>query len=181
MGTMVFQDSFFGGGRGTCGVCGRTLTNPISIARGIGPVCSGKGYGQEGQDMARTEDHCDRYINEPIEDGIILKRDENGVATNVRHVVTHHSPTGFEWGYGGSGPADLALNIVEIMLHRLGYEGERTECFQGTCFRQAFKLHQDFKWTFISGVPREGAVLSYEEVWTWVQERAFVVEDQIPF
>ena len=23
-----------------------------------------------------------------------------------------HSPTGFEWGYGGSGPADLALNIL---------------------------------------------------------------------
>lgn len=27
---------------GACGVCGRTLTNPESIAAGIGPVCAGK-------------------------------------------------------------------------------------------------------------------------------------------
>ena len=27
---------------GHCGVCGRTLTNPESIERGIGPVCAGK-------------------------------------------------------------------------------------------------------------------------------------------
>lgn len=29
----------------------------------------------------------------------------------LKHRV-HHSPTGFEWGYGGSGPADLALSIL---------------------------------------------------------------------
>jgi len=26
--------------------------------------------------------------------------------------IVEHSPTGYEWGYGGSGPADLALNIL---------------------------------------------------------------------
>lgn len=30
---------------GRCCVCGRTLTNKDSITAGIGPVCSGKGYG----------------------------------------------------------------------------------------------------------------------------------------
>lgn len=29
----------------------------------------------------------------------------------LKHIV-RHSPTGFEWGYGGSGPADLALSIL---------------------------------------------------------------------
>lgn len=29
----------------------------------------------------------------------------------VRQVV-YHSPTGIEWGYGGSGPADMALTIL---------------------------------------------------------------------
>lgn len=29
---------------GTCAVCGRTLTNEESIAAGIGPICSGKGF-----------------------------------------------------------------------------------------------------------------------------------------
>lgn len=27
---------------GDCGLCGRTLTDPVSIERGIGPVCAGK-------------------------------------------------------------------------------------------------------------------------------------------
>jgi len=33
----------------------------------------------------------------------------NGVP--LKHIV-EHSPTGFQWGYGGSGPADLALSIL---------------------------------------------------------------------
>lgn len=35
----------------------------------------------------------------------------DGNREEVRHVVWH-SPTGFEYGYGGSGPADLALSIL---------------------------------------------------------------------
>lgn len=29
-----------------CAICGRPLSNPQSLARGIGPVCAGRGYGQ---------------------------------------------------------------------------------------------------------------------------------------
>lgn len=29
-----------------------------------------------------------------------------------RNDIRDHSPTGFEWGYGGSGPAQLALALV---------------------------------------------------------------------
>ncbi|MGH2413464.1 MAG: DUF6166 domain-containing protein [Microcystaceae cyanobacterium] len=32
--------------------------------------------------------------------------------TNVPRSVVHHSPSGHEWSYGGSGPADLALDIL---------------------------------------------------------------------
>jgi hypothetical protein len=32
----------FGKAFGVCGECGRTLTNPESIERGIGPICAGK-------------------------------------------------------------------------------------------------------------------------------------------
>src|SRR5512135_81505 len=38
-------------------------------------------------------------------DGTVVSEDE------LRHLVKH-SPTGFSWGYGGSGPADLALSIL---------------------------------------------------------------------
>lgn len=34
----------FGQLYGVCAVCGRTLTNEVSIAEGIGPVCSGRGF-----------------------------------------------------------------------------------------------------------------------------------------
>ena len=33
----------------------------------------------------------------------------------LRHLV-QHSPDGFEWGYGGSGPFDLARSIVGDLL-----------------------------------------------------------------
>jgi hypothetical protein len=41
-----------------------------------------------------------------------------GVESPLRHVV-RHSPTGFSWSYGGSGPADLALSLlVDALGHR---------------------------------------------------------------
>ena len=35
----------------------------------------------------------------------------------ILHHVIMHSPTGFEWGYNGSGPADLALSILANYLN----------------------------------------------------------------
>ena len=49
----------------------------------------------------------------------------------LRTDLANHSPTGFEWGYGGSGPAQLALAILaydvndEIALAH--YEQFKTE------------------------------------------------------
>lgn len=44
---------------------------------------------------------------------------ENDVETRHRlsHVV-RHSPDGFNWGYGGSGPSDLALSIAYDCLSK---------------------------------------------------------------
>ncbi len=28
----------------------------------------------------------------------------------------HDAPTGFDWGFGGSGPADFALNVLALFL-----------------------------------------------------------------
>src|SRR5439155_2970286 len=36
----------------------------------------------------------------------------NGVPLNPRLDLRKHSVTGFEWGYGGSGPAQLALALL---------------------------------------------------------------------
>lgn len=41
------------------------------------------------------------------------------VETGERYVLPHierHSPDGFAWGYGGSGPSDLALSILHDLV-----------------------------------------------------------------
>ena len=44
---------------------------------------------------------------------VICCRDAgHAVVEGVKHEWVLHSPTGFEWGYGGRGPAELALNIL---------------------------------------------------------------------
>lgn len=105
----------------------------------------------------------------PLENGVILWRKDGKVITNVPHAVTHHSPDGFEFGYGGSGPADLALNICEIMLNRLDYAGERVKCFEGSCWDLAWTMHQSFKRDFIAGAGRDGETIPYETIETWIK------------
>lgn len=137
----------------------------------MGPVCRDK-HVKGLDDMKDDNDFVDLTLFDPIEQGVILQRDAGGQTyTNIPHLVTHHSPTGFEWGYGGSGPADLALNICEIMLNRLNYEGERVRCYSGDCWDLSFKLHQEFKFRFIATANRDGAVIPYAEIETWVKEQ----------
>lgn len=62
---------------------------------------------------------------------------EDTLDLDLRLDIYNHSPTGFEWGYGGSGPAQLALAIL------VDYLGEAA---------LAVKLHQKFKWAMIAGL-----------------------------
>ena len=55
----------------------------------------------------------------------------------------NHSPDGFNWGYGGSGPAQLAL---AIML-------ELTDKADG---------YQDFKWSVITPLPQSDFETTFE-------------------
>lgn len=123
--------------------------------------------------MKQTDDWEENpHLDIPLEQGIVMRRDERGACTNVPWLVKHHSPTGFEWGYGGSGPADLALNIIECVLHRMNYEGPTTKCFDGKCFVLAWELHQDFKQDFIAGIDHDnGGVIPIDRVETWIRVR----------
>lgn len=91
---------------------------------------------------------------------IILKRTEDGVETNVIHFcradgVGCHSPTGFEWGYGGSGPSDLAYNILRTI---------------GLPIPKAQALYHHFKRAFIESMPHEGRTIKEAEIWQWINE-----------
>lgn len=48
--------------------------------------------------------------------------------------VRSHSPDGFNWGYGGSGPAQLALAIMLKLTDK----------------ETAILLYQPFKWEFVA-------------------------------
>ena len=61
--------------------------------------------------------------------------------------IMNASPTGFSWGYGGSGPSQLALAILS---HHFG----RGRAADG----RALDLHQAFKWGVI-------AKLDYGQAW----------------
>jgi hypothetical protein len=125
-------------------------------------------------DLCQKSEFSDGLISEhiPLSEALVLRRESEGlvhVLTNVPHLVMHHSPTGFEFGYGGSGPADLALNVCQSYLLSGGYQGEKTACFDGKCFSLAWVLHQDFKRAFIETAPHEGAIIPFEEIRMWFE------------
>ncbi|NBU10014.1 MAG: hypothetical protein EBS84_13500 [Proteobacteria bacterium] len=68
---------------------------------------------------------------------------------NPRLDLWRHSPTGFEWGYGGSGPAQLALALLADHLA----DDER-----------ALALYQRFKWTVVSHFPYAGWTLTGRQI-----------------
>ena len=45
-------------------------------------------------------------------------RDHRPLSPKVSQKVRNHSPTGFSWGFGGSGPAQLALALLLDVLDR---------------------------------------------------------------
>jgi hypothetical protein len=73
----------------------------------------------------------------------------DGRRLNPRLDLWNHSPTGFEWGYGGSGPAQLAL---AILADHLGND------------EQAFNFHHRFKWAVIAELPGRFWTLTSQEI-----------------
>ena len=66
----------------------------------------------------------------------------------------NHSPDGFQWGYGGSGPAQLALALL------LDATGDP---------ELSFELHQDFKWAFVATWDEKWEITT-EQIKAWIKE-----------
>lgn len=77
----------------------------------------------------RTSDGCKVWVS----DGTARQR-----PLRLRLDLRNHSPTGFAWGYGGSGPAQLAL---ALLADALGNDEE------------ALSRCQEFKRAVIAGLP----------------------------
>ena len=78
----------------------------------------------------------------------------NGHPLNPRLDLWNHSPTGFEWGYCGSGPAQLALALLADHL---------------ADDRQALDIYQRFKWAVVVELPKKRWTLTSHEVDQWLE------------
>lgn len=138
-----------------CRVCKRTLKNPEAIRLGIGPVCARKTGSPFPKSIAQTDGDTDTIV--PYDGGNVwIERvpattlfegrtgtqqmpsihECSGIKTNVPRQIYKHSPTGYNFGYGGSGPADFALNVL-LMFAKFSDD--------------AYRLYQQFKREFVAG------------------------------
>lgn len=130
-----------------CIRCHKPLKDPASIERGMGPVCAAHFAAEIGSQQPGK--HHITTGQAGIGEEIVMTRDPEGrPMVNVFQQKTYHSPDGFEWGYAGSGPADLALNILLIYLDE----------------RDAMTIHQDFKFNFLTAIPRDGGIISGKKI-----------------
>jgi len=81
-------------------------------------------------------------------------------AEPLEHLV-RHSPTGFEWGYQGSGPADLARSILADYLTRTLPENMPRETLRDA-------LYQNFKAQVIAGITTDTWVIYGWQIRTWL-------------
>jgi len=158
----------------SCIKCGKTLTDPVSIKRNMGPTCWGSDIHAKGPDVKDSE-HMS-FLDVPMSEGIILMRRENGVSTNVPWVVIEGSPDGYEWGYNGSGPNDLSLNIIENILRGMQYRGQRSKAHKGTAYSLSHFLRVSFTREFVGKMPEEGGFIDYKTAKRWVLNRLFESE-----
>lgn len=90
--------------------------------------------------------------------------DENGEAIGLEilspapsQAIVNHSPNGFNWGYGGSGPAQCALGIL------LDMTGDETV---------ATRWYQTFKSEVIAQIPTDKKMqMSETKIREWLQQK----------
>ena len=91
------------------------------------------------------------YTGERTENGCAVVVSEDGGCRGLdpRFDLRNHSPTGFEWGYGGSGPAQLALALAADVLR----DDEA-----------ALGLYQRLKFRVVGRLPEAGWALTEDEL-----------------
>lgn len=72
----------------------------------------------------------------------------------ISQMVVNHSPDGFNWGYSGSGPAQLALSLLLYF----------------TDVDTALRLYQRFKFEIIAKLPQgENWEMDDKEIEKWLE------------
>jgi len=97
---------------------------------------------------------------DPLDDVTVFVRQEDrrDRKLGLRLDLRNHSPTGFAWGYAGSGPSQLALAILADVI------GDAPAVENG--------LYQEFKNAFIACQKRDaGFELTEAQIREWVESQ----------
>jgi len=93
----------------------------------------------------RTNDGCGSQL---------VTKDDDILMPGPSQKIWNHSPDGFNWGYCGSGPAQLALALLYDVT------GDAT---------LSVKLHQEFKWDFVA-YWRDDWQITSDKIKEWVEQ-----------
>ena len=85
---------------------------------------------------------------------LVVTKDGKPLSPAPSQKLFNHSPDGFQWGYGGSGPAQLALALL------LDVTGDP---------ELSVRLHQTFKTHFVAAWGEKWQIWS-DDVETWIEE-----------
>jgi len=153
-----------------CARCGRALKNPKARELGYGLICWRKIQGERAREQRNADDSI--VITPTITDGYAGARGPDGTVKVVRIRSGQQTPlegrwhhTGitsgeFNWGYGGSGPADLARSIIADVT---GDENPHPA------------IYQPFKWEFVSSWGDRWEI-SLDEIRAWLEKRKAAIE-----
>ena len=90
-----------------------------------------------------------------VRGAVVSVTDDQGTRElHPRLDLRNHSPSGLEWGYGGSGPAQLALAILADMT------GDDALSLQS---------YQDFKWDVVANLSADGFTLDLTQITHWMR------------
>lgn len=130
-----------------CRRCNRQLKREPYRTLGIGKICKAKEDADRERQQYETGDviipydggdiFIERLASPTYNDQgqlTLMQHSCSGIKTNVQRIETVHSPSGFNFGYGGSGPADFALNVLLMLTDK----------------ETAHSLYQEFKWKYIA-------------------------------
>lgn len=152
----------------TCRRCHRPLINPVYRGIGMGRICLLRTIREIGLPEpdasvdAPTTDHVPPVPGWDA-DAVFTRMPRSGepMFANLPWRIIRHSPTGMEFGYGGSGPADAALNLLSLFIG-----SERAE-----------PVYQEFKWAFIATMDRQGGIVTASAVRGWLRARGIDAGD----
>jgi len=154
-----------------CLKCNRELKNEKAKSIGFGEVCLRK--------LKREETRKENEINQRIlipprehnpGEYVFVKREANTVKSNIPRTINHHSPSGFNYGYPGSGASELALNIMNFY-----YPGNKQKVGEYSVSEITFRLYQRFKEEFIAIQKEDSFKIDTKDIKCWVEKNEIYI------